>query len=196
MEYTDEIIIKGMNQYKTEQHGDIEKGIYLKEQLFKFEREEYYDGKFSVMIPTSFKDMPLEYAKIKYPSEQRPKIIKTNEEGDINFTFNLLEEVDFETKYVKEAKDGLYNIIKRVQPANVFYESKEEVVEDKLVGWFDFKSHGLDCKIYQIMFCIPIGGKMLQGIFNCQYTDFKLWKPVFIQVMKSIRDNTKEEKNA
>ncbi|BCJ92613.1 hypothetical protein acsn021_01820 [Anaerocolumna cellulosilytica] len=196
MDYADEKIIEAMNQYKTGEHGDIETGIYLKEQLFQFERQEFYDGKFSVMLPADFKDMPLEAAKFKYPSEQRPKIIKTNEEGDINFTFNLLEEVDFETKFVKEAKDGLYNIIKRLQPANVFYESKEEEIADTLVGWFEFKSHGLDCKIYQLMYCMPIGGKMLQGIFNCKYADSKLWKPIFLQVMKSIQDNTKEEQDA
>lgn len=196
MEYTDEKIIEAMNQYKSQEHGDIYSGIYLKEQLFAFERQELYDGKFSVMIPKTFIDMPLEHAKIKYPSEQRPKVIKTNEDGDINFTFQYLEEVDFETKFVKEAKDGLYNIIKRVQPANVFYESKEEPVGDTLVGWFEFKSHGIDCKIYQLMYCMPIGGKLLQGIFNCKYSDSKLWKPVFLQVMKSIQDNAVKEENA
>ncbi len=193
MEYTDEKIIEVMNQYKTREHGDIESGIYLKEQLFRFERQEFYDGKFSVMIPTSFTDMSLQNAKIKYPSEQRPKIIKTNEDGDINFTFTLLEDVDFETKFVKEARDGLYNIIKRLQPANVFYESKEEEIGDTLAGWFEFKSHGLDCKIYQLMYCMPIGGKLLQGLFNCKYSDSRLWKPVFLQVLKSIQDHTEKE---
>jgi hypothetical protein len=196
MGYVDEKIIEAMNQYKTQEHGDIYSGLYLKEQLFKFERQELYGGKFSVMIPECFTDMSLEHAKIKYPSEQRPKVIKTNEDGDINFAFQFMEEVDFETKFVKEAKDGLYNIIKRLQPANVFYESVEETIGETMVGWFAFKSHGIDCKIFQLMYCMPIGGKFLQGIFNCKYTDSNLWKPVFLQVMRSIQDNAEEGENA
>ena len=192
MEYADEKIIEAKNQYTKGLHGDIYSGIYLKGELFKFERQELFDSKMSVMLPISFIDMPLKYAKIKYPSENRPEIIKMNEEGDINFGFSLID-VDFETKYVKEAKDGLYNVIKKIQPANVFYESKEEPVGDTLVGWFDFKSHGIDCKIYQFMFYIPIGGKLFQGIFNCKYSESALWKPVVLQVIHSIVDLTKKE---
>jgi len=192
MKYADESIIESMNQYKKNQYGDIYSGIYIKEELFQFERRELFDGRMSVMLPVKFIDMPLEYAKIKYPSEQRPKIIKMSEDGGVNFTFDLLD-VDFETKFVKEARDGVFHIIKSIQPANVFYESKEEQVGDTLAGWFDFKSHAMDGKIYNIMYCMPIGGKFLQGIFNCTFTDSRLWKPIALQVINSIQDLTIQE---
>lgn len=215
MAYEDELVIEAMNGYKSGERGDIFKGVYLKEELFEFERQELFEGKMSIMLPKKFTDMPLEYAKIKYPSEQRPEVIKMNELGSINFAFSMID-VDLTNQMVKEVKDGMRMLIKRVQPANVFIDSKEETIgtvsADKIteeerdirrdsnimnnnnltVGWFDFKSHGIDDKLYQVMYCVPIGGKMMQGIFNSIYNDSMLWKPIVLQVIRSIQDLTKE----
>jgi hypothetical protein len=234
MAYEDEAIITAMNGYKTNERRDIYKGVYLNEELFEFERQELFDGKMSIMLPKKFTDMPPEYAKIKYPSEKRPGVIKMNELGSINFAFSLLD-YNLSNQMVKEVKDGMRTIIKRIQPANVFIDSKEEVIGETVldtdvtseavsgsstskednseskednsnskevissapdttltVGWFDIKSHGLDDKLYQFMYCAPIGGKMMQGIFNCIYKDSVLWKPIVLQVIRSMIDLTKE----
>lgn len=189
MEYTDEVFIRAMNKHKAEQQGDIYSSVFIREEIFEFERQMLFQEKMSIMLPKKFFDMPLELAKIKYPMEQRPQIIKTNEIGDINFTFSLLEE-KLENNQVEKVKDGLVLILKRAYPANIFYENKIEKKKDKIIGWFDFKSHGIDQKLYNLMYLLPIEGKFLHGIFNCPLSEVDLWKPVVLQVIHSIEDLT------
>lgn len=90
MEFTDEVLIRAMNVHKAGQQGNIYSGIFIREELFEFEKQVLFEERMSIMLPKKFVDMPLDMAKRKYPMEQRPQIIKTNETGDINFTFNLL----------------------------------------------------------------------------------------------------------
>lgn len=193
MAYADEPLIQMMNGYKSGQQGTLETGIYIKEELFEFESVQLFDHRMSVMLPKKFTDMPLEQAKIKYPMEQRPQIIKTNEKTDINFTFSLLEQ-ELSNEHVAELNDYLYHVFKRAQPVNTYYEKKAEPLGENKIGWFDFKSHGLDHNIYNVMYCTPIDGKMLHGIFNSPIELAEVWKPVVLQVMQSICDFTCHER--
>ncbi|RDY32220.1 hypothetical protein [Lachnotalea glycerini] len=186
MEYMDDKIIDAMNAYKKEEHGSITTGIYIKEELVEFQTISLYDGKVEIKIPTTFEDMPQKHAEMKYPNQQRPQIIKTNATGDVNFTFNLLD-ADFATEQVIEARNRFSDLIKQVQPSGVFYEKGEEEISNTLLGWFDFKSHAVGGKLYNIMYCTPVDGKLLQGVFNCKYEDAKLWKTVMLQMLREIR---------
>ena len=38
MEYTDEVFIRAMNKHKAEQQGDIYSGVFIREEIFEFER--------------------------------------------------------------------------------------------------------------------------------------------------------------
>ena len=74
---------------------------------------------------------------------------------------------------------------------NTYYEKKAEPLGENKIGWFDFKSHGLD---HNVMYCTPIDGKMLHGIFNSPIELAEVWKPVVLQVMQSICDLTCHER--
>ena len=92
-----------------------------------------------------------------------------------------------------ELRDQSREALKRLNPAFVFYESgvdKRHVP----VGWFEFKSYGLDTDVYNLMFVSRIGGKMLHGIFNCDYEDILEWREAARQMMYSILDLSEEEK--
>lgn len=57
-----------------------------------------------------------------------------------------------------ELRDQSREALKRLNPAFVFYESgvdKRHVP----VGWFEFKSYGLDTDVYNLMFVSRIGGR-------------------------------------
>lgn len=71
----------------------------------------------SILLPKSFIDLPDSMKKIKYPSEQRPHIIKISLDTSVNFRFSLLPIRNEQTKdAVKQFKTAL----KRVNPAYVF----------------------------------------------------------------------------
>ncbi len=193
MEYMDEKIINLRNQAKKATHTDIEQGVYVYEELLAFERRKLFDEKMSILLPVSFEIMPEEIAKVKYPSEQRPQLIYSNAAGDVNFTFSLLD-AQVKPSQIDEARDRFRGFIKKIQPANIFFEKKEEELGDTRVAWFDFKNYGLDAQLYNLFYFTDVKGMMLHGIFNCKFKDAEVWKPVAEQVIKSIlvaeRDGT------
>ena len=189
MKYTDEILIKKGNEYKQFAYGNLEEGMYIQGVFYEFSRQKLTLEDISIMLPINFSDMPLTMAKVKYPSEQRPDIIKMNVESDINFTFKLLEFPQTEQS-LEQIIQYFYQVIQKTQPANVFYEKNFLPIMGKKLGWFDFKSHAIDCKLYNLMYLLPIGRKFLHGIFNCPLSEVDLWKPVVLQVIHSIEDLT------
>ena len=193
MKYTDEILIKKGNEYKQFSYGNLKEGMYIQGVFYEFARQKLTLEDISIILPTNFSDMPLAMAKVKYPSEQRPDIIKMNVESDINFTFKLLEFPHAEQN-LEQIIHYFYQVIQKTQPANVFYEKDFLPIMGKKLGWFDFKSHGIDQKLYNLMYVIPIKDKLLHGIFNCPYAKSKVWKSVALSVISSLEsEDWKEE---
>lgn len=188
MSYIDEKMIKAMNAHKEGVQGSISEGIFIKEELYTFEETWLFDGRMQVMLPKSFTDMPIGQAKLKYPMEQRPQVIKTNERTDINFTFSLLEQ-PMENRQVKMMRDSLRRVLRRARPDMKFMEDGLEEIEEHTIGWFEFISNGLDGKLYNIMYFTPIDSKLMQGIFNCPVKEAQNWKSVVLQVMHTIKES-------
>lgn len=187
MSYEDEKMIKAMNAYKKGVYGSLEEGFFIREELVLFEKTELFDHKMQIMLPKSFTDMSIELAKLKYPMEQRPQVIKTNEATDINFTFSLLDQ-PLTNSQVKTAKDSLKKIMKTVRPDMRFTEDGMENVEGRTIGWFELIYNGLDGKLYNIMYFTPVDGKMLHGIFNCPLKEAENWKPIVLKLMRTIQE--------
>ena len=169
-------------------HGD---GITINGELLTFKETLLFKDKMSIWLPESFVDMPSKIARIKYPSEQRPQIIKTDLLGSTNFAFNLFSK-PIKPAQMQSAADGMKAILKKVNPANIFYESATEPLDETMLSWFEFKGHGIDTQIYYIVFLTSIGGNLMHGIFNCAIADMEPWKNAAFQVIRSIQDKTTE----
>lgn len=166
--------------------------VKIGDRYYEFEEREFFDGKIKIYIPKDFEDMPLEARKFKYPSESRPEIIKSNEEGSIAITLNIIESPLYEED-VCELKDGMKVIIRKTNPANVFYEDGVEEVNSKNIGYFEFKSSAIDDFLYNLMFFFELEEKTVMGTFSCLYKEYKEWRDIAFQVLKTIRVITKEE---
>ena len=86
-------------------------------------------------------------------------------------------------------------VIQRMNPANTFYDMKEEQTASQIpVCWFDYKSFAIDEQVYYIMFALPWKDKQLiHGTFNCKYSDMNEWKEAARQAILSI-EATEEER--
>lgn len=191
MEYMDEQIIELRRKEKVSSediHGD---GTTVNGELLTFQETLLFKGKMSIWLPESFVDMPSKIARVKYPSEQRPQIIKTDLLGSINFAFNLFDK-PIKPIQMQSAADGMRAILKKVNPANIFYESSTEPLGKTMLSWFEFKGHGIDTQIYYIVFLTSVGGNLMHGIFNCAIADMEAWKNTAFQVIRSIQDKTME----
>ena len=185
----DEQIVKLRRQNKLENLDIYKDSININGELIVFEEIELFEGKISLWLPASFVDMPTKIARLKYPSEQRPQIIKTNLLGDINFAFNLFDK-KISPKQIQSAADEMRAALKKLNPANVFYREKTEEFGDTNLSWFEFKGYGLDAQIYYIIFLTSIGSNLLHGVFNCSMENMEAWKDAAFQVIHSIEDKT------
>ena len=192
MEFMDEKIIELRNKNKK---ISLEDGVYIKGEFMEFEPVQLFDDQMQIMLPKNFVDMPKKIAQVKYPSNQRPQIIKTDMLGATNFCFNLFEQSVKSEDLIEIAK-SFKNIIKKVHPANIFYEYKTEDLNDTKLSWFDFKGYAIDTQIYYIYYVTAIAGKLLHGIFTCTIEDMEQYKEIAFLVMRSIKDISGGEINA
>ncbi|MOA12793.1 hypothetical protein D3C78_1328140 [compost metagenome] len=78
------------------------------------------------------------------------------------------------------------DVVKKMNPSNVFYQTNVETVNDRKIGYFDFKSPALDGFLYNIMFFLALDGKAVMGTFCCSYKDIADWRDAAMQVIKSV----------
>lgn len=192
MEHLDEVILELRQELSKKQHTDVYTGMYVDNTLINFKRFFFFEDQMSVMLPDDFAEMDLSVAKLKYPAENRPELILTSEDTTINFTFKY---IDLPMKESQLAASGrqLKMAMQRLNPSNLFYESDAVNRQDGTSIWFDYKSYALDDTMYNFIYVTDINGKLMQGAFNCSFSIYKQWKDVAIQVVKSIRDRTKEK---
>lgn len=130
MNYQDEMIVLRRYEEKKRKYCNIETGMYVGEELITFKKEILLDDRINVMLPDTFKDMDSSVAKKKYSSEQRAKVIKTNEDCTVDFTFSLLEK-KIDSLEVEETIDKLADMLKGVLPSAIFGEKGEFNYEDR-----------------------------------------------------------------
>lgn len=193
MDFIDKEIFDLKREEKKAQHRDLTTGIYIHDRLVEFSRLEIPDFGFSIMQPEDFINMPVSIAKIKYPAENRPQLIRTSLDTTVNFTFSILAE-DVSNDKVKSVAEKMRDVIRHVNPANIFYDIQEEVIEDTSLCWFNYKTYAIDEQLYIIMFITSIyNGKLLHGMFNCKFSEMNEWHDAAVQVITSIQKLSEQE---
>lgn len=192
--YIDEEILELRELQKKQKYALLETGMYIDHEVIEFDRVSLFEKKISIMLPKTFVTMPHNMMKIKYQSENRPQLIKTSLDTSVNFYFSYFENVTINENEVGIAIRQAHDALKKTNPAFVFYDEKEEKRETSTIGWFDYKSYGLDEQMYNIMAVTPIDGKLLHVGFNCRFRFRNEWKPSAIQVLSSIWDTSKQSR--
>jgi len=184
----DEKILDFINaSEEKEARKDIHNGsIKINNKYYEFEEKEFLDEKLKMYIPKDFLDMPLEVRKFKYPSESRPDIIKCNENGSIAVTFKLIDS-PLSEEYVEQLRDMMKLINKRLNPANVYFDEGILEIDEKNIGYFDFKSSAIDDFLYNFIFLLEFQEKTLMGTFTCGFSDYDEWKDVVIEMINTIK---------
>ncbi|MFK4303946.1 hypothetical protein ABH892_004074 [Paenibacillus sp. RC254] len=166
----------------TEQNRVLRMG----DELIPLEWETILDGQMAVSIPKFFSLMPLEQARFKYPSEQRPQIIYTSLDGTVNITFNPTEsalEVDELPEFVEQMAD----VLRSVQPVRNWIGTEMIVNRSGLsIGLVRFVAAGVDVNLYNEMLLFVRKGQVTMGTFNCMESDMEAWLPVAENTVQSL----------
>ena len=185
--YIDEKVIKARNEAKKDKYYTIDYELTINGNVLSFSKKELFNSLFSIVLPDQFIIMDSEVAKTKYPSEFRPKLIYTNENGDVNFTFSYLDSA-LHASQINTMIEDLQAIQKRLNPANVFLETGSIKSVNRNVGFFTFRSYCFDDDIYNTMFITNINDLLLLGSFNCMYSQRYSWEPLVKQMIATIND--------
>ena len=172
----------------------LDTGYYIEGRLETFSKEQYFDDLLSIYIPESFIDMPDEIKEIKYPTNFRPEIIKTNLAGDVNLSISLLKVG--EDMEIKTLVTDFRNLLAKAHNGIKFLEY-DEFDNDGFVKMycFDFIIPGIDERIYHKTGLGKIGRETVQVMFNCREPLAWTWKKAvndILQNIKPVRKQTNE----
>lgn len=192
--YEDEQVIKERHQEIRKKYTGIETGIYSGEEFLEFCETRLFQEKVGVVLPVTFKDMPPEDARRKYPSEQRPPIIKTNVNGTVNFAFHLIEQ-EVEEELLKSAIRDMTRVMKRLHPTNICLKIENGQGIHLPYASVEFTSLAVNENLYNMIVISPIGKQLLMLLFNCPFDIRDDWSHCLTEIRGSIADYSEEESN-
>lgn len=190
--FKDEQLIKERHQEHRKKYTGIETGIYSGEEFLEFEETRLFQERVGVVLPVKFQDMLPEDAKKKYPSEQRPQIIKTNSNGTVNFAFNLLEQ-EIEEEMLEAAVRDFVRVMKRLYPTNICLKIEQGQGTHLPYASAEFTSLAVNENLYNMVGISPIGKDLLMFLFNCPFDKRTDWSLCMTQIRGSIADYSEEE---
>lgn len=182
-------ILKKREEQKKEKYQTLEDGIYLDGRILNFERKVVLNT-FTMLIPDTMKQMPKEYARIKYPSEFRPQQIFTTSDLDVNMGFTVF------SKQIQQ--EDRMELLQQMQ--ETIYRANQDGKQNACVllkqvsgGYFTFRSHVMDSDLFQMMALITAGEWLIQGNFHCVYSEHIKWKRIVLLMLETIQILEKEE---
>lgn len=161
-------------------------GVKVEGRWVEFEERQLVEGKIAMMVPKGFKDLDLESAKIKYPSEQRPQTILTDSSSATNILFSYMDE-QIDNEEAEAVRDGILNVMVHVNPGIRPQSTGMEVISGKNLAYVEFSNPTIDSKLYNLMYFLELDGKTLMGSFNCLAKSTKYWKRPAFEMMRSLR---------
>lgn len=128
--------------------------------------------------------MSNELAKIKYPSEFRPKVIFTTLDLSVNMGFSLFHR-KLQDDEIEKMCERIMSAIKREHADYRFYGHKKM---NKVLGYrFSFRSHAMDSDLYNMMLIAQLKNHTVLGNFNCLYKDYDKWEKVVVLMWETIK---------
>ena len=176
--------LRELQVLKSIQEGSLE----MDGKIIIFEKQMLLEDKLCLRLPKDFVIMPPEKVSLKYPSERRPGLIYTNEDGAINITLNHTQ-IPFEAVDIQNFRDSMIDTIEKMQPAVRWLEKGMKIINEKDSGYFEFISPALDTDIYNLMFVTELHGRALIISFNCPEVEMDDWQPVAKGIINTLEIN-------
>lgn len=164
--------------------------VYIAGERLEFMEQELEPPGIRVMLPKTYLDLPLEFAKKMYPSEKRPELIKTSPSLNVHFSFTHFKEA-IKMNEVATCSRYYLAMMKKLYPGNQYLENSEHFIDGdgtRVLGWYSFANPTLEGQNYNIHAFTNLEGRVLYGTFlTSQKESYEEWKPFVFEVFNSIR---------
>lgn len=152
----------------------------------EFDTKALLNNKIELKIPKGFNIMSEEMAKLKYPTEQRPTLIYTDEPGTINVALNLTSNAANQAQ-LTAYKDSFVEIFRNRYPSAEWKQTGVKEVNGRKVGYVEFITPAIDTKVYNLIFFTDLNGQLLLCTFNCTEKNITQWQPAAKEIMASLK---------
>lgn len=139
-----------------------------------------------IKLPSVFKLMEADILAAKYPPNNKPSEVYTNEEATVNIAFKKTGQALAEQNVFTEGKKLEQQLTSN---GKVQLISSEQIkANGNKIHVFSFYSNAIDTKVYNVMFIFSLKGKMVVGSFNCTIALQNQWQRTAFEIIRSIKE--------
>ena len=154
-----------------------------------FQKVSLLDDHFEMLVPGNFQRVPPEKS---YRSGVVPDVILIDDSGAVRTTIShLTKRVYCDTDLV-EYYNEVRQILKIMNPSIEWLQGSIKNVHGKQVAFFEFISPILNMGIYNLSFFVELQQRVLTGNLVCPDWKLREWKPVFYQMLESVKITPRE----
>lgn len=124
-----------------------------------------YNNKLRLSVPDYFTEMSSEMKYAKYPRDNSPDVVYTDEDGTVNVAFNYTTTAMSDDNNIAAMQNRLLQQLQVANPIDL--TTRTETINGSEFAVFEFMSQAIDTRVYNLMFLTELDGRMLLGTFNC-----------------------------
>ena len=188
MIYGDEAIIKQRLAIRAAQQNSIDNIVEIHGVEYTFARREF-DAGFTMVVPESFEEMPIEVAKQLFLHEGRPKIIISNSDYTVIIAFNSIE---LPSRIIEDRRVTYRAFMKRSLPTAVFFtQGIYDLPNEMRVAYYDYRYPIINGDMYNFTFISDLQETELLGWFICSIDSMEKWESLARQMIQTIEVSEK-----
>lgn len=184
-------IISLRKRIQQEKYSSIHDPVtYINGKRYHFIEQALPAGNLLIYLPQEFVDMPAEIARQKYPSENRPKMIKTSMDISINFAFQMMPAGGRDEDMIL-VRNAALDALKRLYPHYAYLDTGMDNFGPKkkdLYCWFEYCGPTLSSDIYSFNAFMAHNDTPVFFLFSCPKDSYEGWRQIVFEVIDTIRD--------
>ncbi len=138
-----------------------------------------------MLLPEGFTEMDAATLATKYPGENRPTLVFTNETGAINIAINHTQN-QVAPNQLTQLHQQLDSSVRQAQPQATWMFSGFQHYHGKKWIQLEFQSAAIDTKVHNMMISTSADGRMLAVSFNCTDEHAAKWLEIGREIIKSV----------
>lgn len=153
--------------------------------LIELEKKKIFDDKVEILLPREFGIMPEKMLKLKYPSQNRPTLVYSDENGAVNIAFNHTSSNATQGQ-LESYKTYFISTFKSVYPTAVWEEDGIKEINGRKVGFIKVTTPAIDTKVFNFLFFTDFEGRLLICTFNCTVEKKSEWIAAADKIFNSL----------
>ena len=174
--------------------GEIKNGL-VESSGTEMEQRHFFDKRLFLYMPKDLEKMTDEHVKIKYPNENRPKLLYTNDTDSINMGISMIENEDEERLIDEDAeafRDVMLESLIAVSPTSKILDKGTFLFDGDMetkvtAAYYCFDSFALGGAMYSLVFITILDDALVIVNLNCQMKSMEENKLLFYGIMHTAK---------